>query len=155
MSQVDYSKHAIIERLDELEEGADGDTANLADVQVGLLYAALTAAAEVANVRNVTIQVKDFLGANVEAACKFHCQLFDANMLPAVTASWRLAEAGAGTEISVTAKASLIIQTGVAGTATLTVTDVGGAANATVYLKVSPLNSFGRDEYVALAFDNA
>ena len=155
MSQVDYSKHAIIERLDELEEDADGDTANLADVQVGLLYASLTAAAEAANVRTVAVQVKDFLGANVEAACKFHCELFDVNMLPAVTASWRLSETGAGTEVSTTAKASMIIQTGVAGTATLSVTDVAGASNTTVYLKVSPLNSFGRDEYVALVFDNA
>ena len=162
MSQVDYSRKSIVERLDDIEETADGagtDVSSLqddvADLQVGLLYASLTAAAEAGNARAVSIQVKDFTGANVSAACRFHCQVFDANMLAAVVGSWRLAETGAGTEITTTAKPSLIIQTDATGAATVTVTDVAGASNTTVYLKVSPLGNFGRDEYLALTFDAA
>jgi hypothetical protein len=154
MSQTDLSRVALEERISDLEAdpAAGGD---VADLQVGLLYASLTAAAEAGNVRTVAIQVKDFTGTNVAAAVRFHCQLFDANMLAAVTASWRLAETGAGSEVTATAKASLIIQTDANGAATVSVTDVGGASNTTVYLKVSPLLAFGRDEYVALTFDNA
>jgi hypothetical protein len=148
MSQVDFSKVSIVDRVDTLESDA-------ADLQVGQLYASLTAAAEVGNVRAVAIQVKDFSGTNVAAACKFHCQVFDANMLAAVVGSWRLAETGAGSEITTTAKPSLIIQTSANGAATVSVTDVAGASNTTVYLKVSPLGNFGRDEYIALTFDNA
>jgi len=162
MSQVDYSRKAIVERVDDLEDDAaaasnrnDALESDVADLQVGLIYASLSAAAEIANVRAVTIQAKDFTGTNVAAACKFHCQVFDGNMLAAVVGSWRLAETGAGLEITATAKPSLIVQTDANGVAVVSVTDVGGASNTTVYLKVSPLGLFGRDEYVALTFDNA
>lgn len=162
MAQVDFSKTSIVDRLDTLDDDAtsasnrnDALESDVADLQVGLLYASLTAAAEAGNVRAVTIQVKDFTGTNVAAACKFHCQLFDANMLAAVVGSWTLAETGAGSEVTATAKPSLIIQTDATGAATVSVTDVGGASDTTVYLKVSPLLNFGRDEYVALVFDNA
>jgi hypothetical protein len=146
MSQVDFSKSAIIERLDAVED------AN-ADLQVGAVYASLSAAAEVANVIAVTLQVKDFAGEDVEAQVYFHCQIFDANMLAGVVGSWRLAESGDGTEVSVTAKPSLLVRTSAAGAATLSVTDVAGGSGATVYLKVSPVNSYGKDQYLALTFD--
>lgn len=161
MSQVDYSRASIIDRLGTVEgtagDGADSISSlqsDVADLQVGLVYASLTAAAENANVRAVTVQAKDFTGANVAAAIRFHCQVFDANMLAAVVGSWRLAETGAGSELTTTAKPSLLIQTDANGAATVSVTDVAGASNTTVYLKVSPINAFGKDAYVALTFDN-
>lgn len=160
MSHIDFSKTSLTERLEDLEEDAavasnrnDTLESDVADLQVGLLYASLTAAAENANVRAVTIQAKDFTGADVAAAVKFHCQIFDANMLAGTVDLWRLAETGTGSEITATAKPSLIIQTSAAGAAIVSVTDVAGGSNTTVYLKISPLLAFGRDEYVALSFD--
>lgn len=156
MSQVDYSTAGLVERIVALEEDATASSNRLDVVEplmTGLVYAALTAAAEAGNARAVTIQMKDFNDDNVEEAITLQCQLFDAAMLESVTADFRLAETGAGAPASTTSKPTVLITTSAAGAATLTVTDVQGASGATVNLIVTPLNKFGRPQHLSLAFD--
>ena len=160
MSQLDLSDIGLLARIVTLEEASDAGgegladaEGNIADLQAGLLYASLTAAAEAGDSRVVTLQVKDFTGANLAAAVRFHCQVFAADMSPAESTAFTLAETGTGSEISTTAKAGLLIQTSALGVASITVHDVAGASGVTVYLKVSPILAFGRDEYISLAFD--
>lgn len=156
MSQVDYSTAGIIERLDDLEDDATAASNRLDDVELlvtGLVYASLSAGAEAANARAVTIQMKDFNGDNVSEVITLHCQLFDSSMVESLTADFRLAETGAGAPASTTSKPTVLITTSAAGAATLTVTDVQGASGATVYLIVTPVNKFGRPQYLSLTFD--
>ena len=156
MSQVDYSRAGLVQRIDDLEEDSGASSNRLDAVELlatNLVYASLSAAAEAGNARAVTVQVKDFNDDNVSEVVYLQCQLFDAAMLESLTADFRLAESGAGAPVSTTSKPTVIISTSAAGAATLTVTDVQGASGATVYLVVTPLNKFGRPQYLALTFD--
>lgn len=137
------------------QDAADAAQVDATALQVGLVYAALTAGAEAGDARVVTVQIKDSNTDSVSAATKLRCQLLTAAMVPAAEADFVMAETGAGTEVSTTAKPEMIIQTSAGGAASITVTDVGGASGLTVYLMVTPLGAFGRPEYVSLAFDGA
>ena len=158
MAQVNFSKASVIDRLDTLETDVGtlddvGAGTRLDDLEEALVYASLSAAAEAANERVVTVQVKNFLDTNVAFAVKLRCELLTSAMLPAAAVDFTMAETGGGSEVTDTAKPQLIIETSAAGAASLTVTDVIGATNTTIYLVVTPLEKFGRPQYVALAFD--
>lgn len=126
-----------------------------AGVEAGLVYAALTAGAEAADNRVISVQVKDFGDANVLAITTLHCELFGVDMEPIASTAFTLTETGAGAELSTSGKARLLITTNALGVAEVTVHDVAGASGTTVLLKVSPVQAFGRAEYVSLAFDGA
>lgn len=66
---------------------------------------------------------------------------------------FHLAETGAGTAVTGTTRATLLVTTSAAGAATIAVTDVAGASGATVYLKVEPLNKPGYPAYAVVTFD--
>ena len=126
-----------------------------AGIEAGLVYPALTAGLEAADSRAVSIQTKDFGDANVLAVTTLHCELFGVDMEPISSASFTLTETGAGAELTTSGKARLLITTDANGIAVVTVHDVTGASGLTVLLKVSPVQVFGRAEYVSLVFDGA
>lgn len=112
---------------------------------------ALTPAAEAGNAIAVAIQI----GANsapVARVQRLRCQLYDADMLPALVAAWTMAETGAGSEVSTTARPALLIDTDGNGAATVTVTDVSGVFAGTMYLEVAPVNAGGTPTIVPLTF---
>lgn len=111
----------------------------------------LTPAAESGNAISVAIQI----GANsapVARQQRLLCQLYDDSMLPALVAAWTMAETGAGTPVSTTARPALLIDTDGNGAAAVTVTDVSGVFSGTMYLEVTPENSPGSPSIVALTF---
>lgn len=114
-----------------------------ARVRTQLVTTTLTAAAESGNAIAVTINLVDLAGTAVSRAQRLICRLYTADMLQALAAAWTMAETGAGSEISTTAKPSLLIATDANGDATVTVTDVSGVAATTVYLEVTPLPPTG------------
>jgi len=91
----------------------------------------LTPGAEAGNAIPVVI-------AGPAHAAQYLAEVFDANMLQSLIGAITLAETGAGAEVSVTAKASLLFTTSAAGAATIAVTDVSGASTATFYLRITP-----------------
>ena len=122
-----------------------------------LVTVTLTAAAEADNAIEVTINLVNLAGEAVSRAQRLHCHLYDAAMLDAVAASFTMAETGAGTGISTTAKPGLLVDTDASGDAKVTVTDVSGSFAGTVYLKVDPLpltgtNKPGVPALIALTF---
>ena len=111
----------------------------------------LTAAAESSDTIAVTMA-----GPAVAAAYRATVVLA-ATGLPDAT-KYTVAETGAGTEISTTGQASLLFATSAAGAAELTVTDVLGGSNASVFLLVEPVATSagargGAATHVELAFD--
>lgn len=112
----------------------------------------LTVGTEDSNAIPVAIQLKDADGKNLASARRLLCQVFDADFEPGIEAELTSAETGAGTEVSTTAKATLLIDTDENGAAEVTVTDVSAALTATVYLKVSPVNGLGAPGLVGLTF---
>lgn len=167
MSQRNLSKVGLADRIDDLEDdlatldgGADG---RLDDLEAAvdtftsaqLVYPALTVGAQAGAVIGVTVQIKDINGDSISAATSLLCQLFDSEMAASLAADFTMAESGAGAEVSTTAKPSLLITTSATGAATVSVTDVQGASGSTVYLVVTPLNSFGHPEFATLAFAGA
>lgn len=112
-----------------------------------------TAAAEASQTIAVAIQMKDPDGNNVARACKLLCESYKADVSAAVTASdFRLSETGVGSEVSTTAKPSLIIQTDANGAATLSVLDQTGAYTGTMYVVIRPIDTFGSEKVVTLTF---
>ncbi len=103
----------------------------------------LTAAAESGNAIAVTIGLKDGMGVTLARAQRLKCQILDAAGLIGLVAEWTLAETGAGSEISTTARPTLIIETDASGAAVVTVTDVSGTFAGTVYLEVTPVSLAG------------
>jgi hypothetical protein len=116
------------------------------------IRAILTPAAEAGNAISVGIQIKGLDGANVARVQRLRCQIYDVNMLHGVVGSWRAAETGPGTEVSVTAKPQILIDTDANGAASVTVTDVSGTYAGTVYLEVVPENGQGVSSIVSLTF---
>lgn len=96
-----------------------------------------------ANAIDVVINVTDLAGNAVSRAQRLLCELVDASMVAALVAAWTLAEVGAGSEISTTARPALLIATDANGNATVRITDVSGVSTATMYLKVTPLPPSG------------
>lgn len=113
----------------------------------------LTVNAEASNVITVDLELTDQEDNTLEESRTYMARLFDANALLALSTAFRLAETGSGTEISATAKSSLIFSLGSAGTAKLAVTDVAGASGATLYLVITPLNLRGAPVYTTVTFD--
>lgn len=107
----------------------------------------VTVAAEVTNTIAVAIQ------SSHASADKYIATLYDAAMLNALAAAFTMAETGAGTGVSTTAKPTLLFTLSATGAATLTVTDVAAASGATLYLVLTPIDVLGPTQYVAITFD--
>lgn len=127
-------------------------------VRTQLVTCTLAASAEAANVITVTVNVVDLNGTAVSRAQRVKLQLYEITMIAALVGAARLAETGAGSEITTTANAALIILTDANGDATVTVTDVMGASSKTFVLEATPIGvsgtyTHGTPTYVALTFD--
>lgn len=112
-------------------------------VRTQLVTCTLTAGGDLGNTQVVTINVVDLNGTAVSRAQRLLCELYTADMLHALAAAWTMAETGAGSEVSTTAKPSLLIDTDANGDASLTITDVATGSAATLYLKVTPVPTSG------------
>lgn len=130
---------------------ADATTA-LQLAQTYSYYVSLTAAAEAANTRAVTVAVQDRALNPVDGSVTILCELRDANMAVEASTTFRMAETGAGSENSTTAKSTLLLTSDATGNATLTVTDVAGASGLTTTLFCRPVGH-GAMSRVALTFD--
>tara|TARA_R110000824_G_scaffold377727_1_gene569073 strand:+ start:119 stop:535 length:417 start_codon:yes stop_codon:yes gene_type:complete len=91
----------------------------------------LTVGVEAANV--IAVVVKAF-----PAAAQYLAELRSTVMIPELVGVFTMAETGAGSEVSTTAKPALLFATDAAGSATLSVTDVAGGSGLTTFLHVSP-----------------
>lgn len=96
-----------------------------------------TIAAESGNAIDVTLALADLEGNAVTRAQRIVCRVFDAAMLLGGTAGTAigLSEVGAGSEVSTTAKNTLVIDTDANGAA---VVRVGTASTGTVFLELVP-----------------
>ncbi len=112
-----------------------------------------TAAVETGNTISVVIQMVDPDGNSVARAVDLLCVIRKSDGLVATVSEFTLAETGDGTEVSTTAKPSLIITTDAEGQCTIAVTDVSGAYTADAYLEVTPLNTLGTPGLVTLDFN--
>lgn len=117
----------------------------------------LTAGAEASQAIPVTIQCRTYEASgneyvNAEEAITLVASLYDDNGLEAVVGSFTMAESGAGTIISTTAKPRIFLTTDANGAATITVTDVSGVFAGSVHLVVEVLNKPGFAGYVELTF---
>lgn len=112
-----------------------------------------TLASESGNAISVVIQLVDPDGNNVARATDLLCVLRKSDGIIATTAEFTLAETGDGTEVSTTAKASLIVTTDAEGQCTIAVTDVSGAYTALAFLEVTPLNTLGSPGLATLDFN--
>jgi len=126
--------------------------AMLKDEDLAQCVPGLVAAAEAANAIPVAVQLVDADGKALKSIRRLLCQVFDADFEPGIEAELTMAETGAGSEVSTSAKSSLLIDTDANGVAEVTVTDVSGALAATVWLKVSPVNGLGAPSVVGLTF---
>lgn len=123
-----------------------------------LVTCTLSAAAEAADAIVVTLNTVDLAGTAVSRAQHYHLELFQPTMIAALAAAYTMAESGAGSMISTTANAGLIILTDASGDAAITVTDVAGGSDQTVILKATPIGvsgtyTFGLPTYLILTFD--
>jgi hypothetical protein len=127
-------------------------------VRTQLCTVSLTAGAEAADVIAVTVNVTDLGGTAVSRAQRVVFTVYEATMIEAVAAAFTCAETGAGTEISTTANARLVIDTDANGDAIVSVTDVAGASGKTVYctaelIPASGTHTYGAAALVPLTFD--
>lgn len=132
----------------------DADTA-ISFARTLTFWPRLTAAAEAADTRAITVAVEDRNGDAPTGTVQLFCELRDAAMVPEVVGAFRLAETGLGAENSTSAKPAMLITTDATGHATLTVTDVAGASALTTYLFCTPVTSHGATAVLAVTFDNA
>jgi len=112
-----------------------------------------TAAAESGNAFSVVIQMVDPDGNDVAREVDLLCVVRKSDGSIAASSEFRLAETGVGTEVSTTAKSSLIVTTDATGACTLAVTDVSGSYTANAYLEVTPLNTLGTPGLATLDFN--
>lgn len=142
------------------EEIGDAVDAAIADQIDGasLRRPVATPAAEADDVIAVAIQLQDGAGEDVAEAITCRAQLLDGNAELAAAAAYTMAETGAGAEVSASARPALIFTTSAAGAATLSVTDVVGGADESVFLLVEPIPGeglVGVPVLVTLTFDAA
>lgn len=116
--------------------------------QLGFRMVTLSAAAEIANVISVTVQLVNTGGTSVAEAAQ--CI---ARVVGEPAADYTIAETGAGTELSVTGHTGLVFTLSAGGAATIAVTDVSGASGESVYLEVYPVNMPALVSTVACTFD--
>lgn len=132
-----------------------------ASLKNALRHTNLWANAEVGNVIAVDVATMDAWPNAIEAVSDVMCEVRLADGSLAASTAWRLAETGAGSELSTTAKSTLFLRLAADGTAQVSVTDVAGGSGATVRLLCTPLANpngpSGLDAavpaYVALTFD--
>lgn len=118
--------------------------------QAGLRIVALSAAAESSDTIAVTVTLTDAAGTTQAEA-----QQCIARVVGEPAADYTIAETGAGTENSVTGHTGLVFTTSAAGAATITVTDVTGGSDETVYLEVYPVGVLTAVSTVACTFDGS
>lgn len=117
----------------------------------------LSLGAEAANVRKLSVQIKDLGGNDVAAAHTIHVRLYAGTMIESLAAAFTLADGGAGSVVSTTANAALLYSTDATGLAEINITDANPPANTTIYVEViveSQGNYAGLASYIACAFDN-
>lgn len=100
----------------------------------------LVAAAEAGNARVVTLNLVDVFGTALNRVQRCRAVVLDANGLQTVVGGWTIGVGGGGTAVTGNTQPSVIFDTNATGDATLTVTDVSGAAATTVRLVVQPLS---------------
>lgn len=113
----------------------------------------MTAGAEDTNVITVACQAKDSAGNSIAEAVEFELSGFEATGIEAVVGALRLAETGAGAEVTTTANSRLFITTSAAGVATVTVTDQAGASGKTFHIVATPIGRPGYPSRLAVTFD--
>lgn len=114
-----------------------------ARVRTQMVTFTLTAAAEVADVIAVTVNLVDLAGVAVSRAQRFMVQAFKADMTLASSAEITLAETGTGSEVSTTAKPVLVAATDASGDAVISVTDVAGGSGLALFLVFTPVQASG------------
>lgn len=120
---------------------------HVAKYGLGVTTLSLTANAEAGNAIAVDVQLVDLSGVSVSSADAFVVEVVGQE-----TSAYTLAETGAGTALSTTAKNELAFTLSAAGAAQITCTDVSGASTATVVLAFRPLDSLAQPEYIAITF---
>jgi hypothetical protein len=83
---------------------AANDTLNTREVQ-------LTPGGDLGNSQVVDVQVLDANGKPLKEVSRVELRLFEATMIESLAAAWTMAETGAGTEVSTTAQAALVVDT--------------------------------------------
>lgn len=120
-------------------QAASGQLTALAVAPIVVL--ALSAAAKAGSAVVVTINLVDSGGAAVSRAQRLLCRLYSASLLQVLAAAFTMAETGAGTGVSTTASASLLLDTDANGDAAVTITDVSTIFTGTLYLEVVPVST--------------
>lgn len=111
-----------------------------------------TGAAESGNAISVLIQLKDPDGNAVARQVVLLCKVLKSDGLQATSSEFRLSETGDGSEVSTTAKPTLLVRTDAEGQCTVAVTDQAGSYTGKAYLVVEPLSTFGSSSAVELTF---
>jgi hypothetical protein len=130
-----------------MSSSAQERLAALADSTIAPVKAAVTAGTQVSHAKPHTLQVNDLSGDPVTSSVRLKVVFRKSDGLVATSSEITMAETGAGTVVSTTAKPTLILDTDATGLAEVTVTDVG-TAGISGYLEVTPVNRAGA---VALA----
>ena len=73
-------------------------------------------------------------------------------MIESAAAAWTMAETGAGTVVSTTANAALVLDTDANGQAQVTITDVATGTTATLYAKAKAFNVSSRETLTVITF---
>jgi hypothetical protein len=137
---------------------AQADITALESWRGGFCYAELgDPAAEVANVRTVAVQMKDWDGQNFAQAMLCRAYMLLAAGAPADATQFTIAETGDGTP-GTAAGPHITFTTSAGGVAQLSITDVAGASSLTPLLVVDVLNGggpAGRPQLKAIPFDGA
>lgn len=111
----------------------------------------VTVGTESSDVITVSLALVNQDGDAIEEARIFHAEVLDANAELSAATSYTI-DVGA-TAVTTDTRPSVIFALGTDGTLDIDVTDVLGAADETVYLKLTPLNKYGATVYTALTFD--
>lgn len=132
-----------------ISAGHVGDAANNA---LNTRTVQLTPNGDTGDAQTVDIQVLDADGKPLRAVTRIEIRLFQATMIEALAAAWTMAETGAGTVVSTTANAALVLDTDANGQAQVTITDVATGTTATLYAKAKALNVSSAETLTAIAF---
>ena len=112
----------------------------------------LTVAAEAANARVVSIQLRTPVGedgvyVDIEEAVALKLELMNGNGVLVDPTDFTISLGASGTLISADDQAVVLLTTTAAGVASVTVTDVVGGVASTLFLVVTPLNVPGFPAY--------
>ena len=107
---------------------------------------------DLGNTQVVDLQVLDANGKPLKEVTRVEFRLFEATMIESVAAAWTMAETGAGTIVSTTANAAIVLDTDANGQAQVTITDVATATAATLYGRSTVLNKPSRVTLTPITF---